>query len=395
MRSKLTPLSALAAALVLSPAAALAQGEAEPAQPERMSEAEATEKARQQGLIRVSETLNATVRDQDGNKLATIQEVAIDSNHQQAAYALISSGGFLGLGDKQVVVPFTTLEAAPGEDGLRATFGEATIEQAAEFEAGNWHSLTQKEKAKQVHDQFGVEGYWTGPAAPDPGDAGQAPIEGQQPGAAQPGVGQGEAQRGDQQERRMTELQILAASELMDQPITSAAGQPQQRGQEGAAGQAQPGEEPQPGEGEADPGQGQGQELGQLTDLIVDMREGKLVYAIISRTDAVAESQYAAVPFRALQYDPDQQQFTLDTEPQALSELAFGEDNWPDMTSEQWASRVHQAFNQQPYWQVFGYASPGQDQGQGQGQGQGPEQGQPGEGQGAQPEERGTQPEQR
>jgi sporulation protein YlmC with PRC-barrel domain len=390
----------VAAALVLTPASVFAQGAAEPGQqgpqaqqaqqgePQQLTEAEATERAAQQGLIRLANTMDATVRDQDGNKLATVQDVGLDTAHQQAAFAVISSGGFLGLGDKQVCVPFSALEAAPGQEGLRATFNKEAIDQAPEFAEEDWASLSDQQKAEQIYQQFGTEPYWTGEAAgqgEQAGQAGEGAIEAeareqaeqaaegdlQQPEAEQPAgeAGQqvaGEAGQGaDEAEQAMDQLQVVRASELIDQPITAAAAggaqqpaQPEQQIEEGAGQQAE--------QQAQDTEQGQGEELGQLADLIVDMREGKLIYAIINRPDAAAEGQYAAVPFSALRYSQDEQQFTLDAEAQTLEQLAFGQDNWPDMTSEQWGSSVHQQFDQQPYWQVFGYASPGQGQGQGE-----------------------------
>jgi hypothetical protein len=150
------------------------------------------------------------------------------------------------------------------------------------------------------------------------------------------------------------------------QPEGEAGGAAQPEGQAGQADEA------------AQPEQ-QGEAIGELSDLIVDMREGKIVYGILTRTDG----QLVAVPFSALQYETSQEQFVLDIEPQTLDQLAFAQDSWPDMTSEQWASTVHEQFNREPYWQVFGYGSPGQPQQQQQQQ----EQQQQQQGPGAQPEE--------
>jgi sporulation protein YlmC with PRC-barrel domain len=409
----------LALALGLTPATVLGQAggpeadqqpgqQAEPGQLEgvaELTEQEATERAQQQGLIRVANAVDATVMDDQGEELGTIDEVGIDTRHQQAAYAIISSGGILGFGGKTFAVPFTTLRPAADQEGFQADFTKQDVEQAQDFADADWEKLSQADFAQQIHDAFGAQPYWEGGQPGQPGEQGDQPGAGddlgeqagagEQPGAGddlgqQPGAGGGP---GDQ--AQASEIEVVRASELMERTITSGMaaadqGQGQQQaqpepgaaeGQGDALGEAE-GQAGQPGDAQQ---QAQGEELGQLRDLIVDMREGKVVYGILTLT----EGQLVAVPYTALQYEAQQQQFTLDADPQALQQLAFAEDSWPDLTSEQWASMVHQQLNREPYWQVFGYGSPGQAQDQGQPDQQQDQPGQQPEGEGQQPGQEG------
>lgn len=363
MRNWMLTVSGMTASLFVTCAAVSAENPgADPAaaqQPQdqqqqaQLTEAQATDRAAQQGLLRLEKTLDATVTDAEGEDLCEIEDVAIDPGHQQAAYAVVSTGGFLGLGDKQVVVPFTAIKPAADQEGLQASFDKQQIEEADEFD-DDWESLSNKQQAQQIHQQFDAQPYWEraqadqgAGAMPEAGEAG-AEAAAQAPGDAE--------QAGGEVGAEADQLEIVQASELMEQPITAAA--------VGGAAPAAPEEEAAPAGGEEAAAPAGGEEVGTLRDLIVDMREGKLVYAIITRAEAEDGRQLAAVPFSALQYQADQQQFALQGEAQTLAPLAFAEDSWPDLTSEQWASNLHQQFDQQPYWQVFGYGSPGQAQGE-------------------------------
>lgn len=104
----------------------------------------------------------------------------------------------------------------------------------------------------------------------------------------------------------------------------------------------------------------QGKKLGTIEDLVIDPHEGRIVYAVVGHGGVFGMGQkLAAVPYRALQVDQQKQAFTLNATEQKLDQNSFSSTNWPDMDNEQWAQRVHTAFGEKPYWQVYGYSAPG------------------------------------
>jgi hypothetical protein len=77
--------------------------------------------------VRVSDLLGQQVRNQDGDEISDIEHVLVDGDGD--AYAVLSVGGFLGIGDKQIMVPLTrmaladngvVLETPQDEDALKA-----------------------------------------------------------------------------------------------------------------------------------------------------------------------------------------------------------------------------------------------------------------------------------
>ncbi|MFA9478446.1 PRC-barrel domain-containing protein [Phycisphaerales bacterium AB-hyl4] len=104
------------------------------------------------------------------------------------------------------------------------------------------------------------------------------------------------------------------------------------------------------------------QEIGQLQDLVIDTREGRVIYGILSYGGILGiGEELAPVPFQALQFDEQEERFTLDATEEQLDQVAYQEGEEPDWQDQQWAMQTHQAFDEEPYWQVFGYAPPGEE----------------------------------
>jgi len=62
-----------------------------------------------QALIFASKVNNTPVINADGDRIGHIEDVAIDKRTGQVAYAVLSFGGFLGLGEKYHPLPWPLL----------------------------------------------------------------------------------------------------------------------------------------------------------------------------------------------------------------------------------------------------------------------------------------------
>jgi hypothetical protein len=59
-----------------------------------------------------------------------------------------------------------------------------------------------------------------------------------------------------------------------------------------------------------------------------------------------------AVPWNALELDPEQRVFLLDADRQRLEKApAFHEESWPDFGDLDWSSSVHRYYGLRPYWE--------------------------------------------
>ena len=100
-----------------------------------------------------------------------------------------------------------------------------------------------------------------------------------------------------------------------------------------------------------------GETLGRLEELVLDVEDGCLVYAVVRFGRGMAKAgKLFAVPWRAMQLAKDEATLLLDIE-KASAENApsFDKNSWPNMADRRWGRSIHTFFEQTPYWEERGH----------------------------------------
>lgn len=86
----------------------------------------------------------------------------------------------------------------------------------------------------------------------------------------------------------------------------------------------------------------QDETLGKIQDIMLDMVEGKIVYAVLASGGILGMGgQLFAIPWKALRLDKQNHRFMLDVDVDRLkSAPGFDKDQWPDMADPTWHSAV-------------------------------------------------------
>lgn len=89
-----------------------------------------------------------------------------------------------------------------------------------------------------------------------------------------------------------------------------------------------------------------GEDLGDIKELMVDMASGKIAYAVLSFGGLMGMGdKLFAVPWSALTLDTSKKRFTLDVLKDALKDApGFDKSRWPTMLDKTWASNVHKFY---------------------------------------------------
>lgn len=87
----------------------------------------------------------------------------------------------------------------------------------------------------------------------------------------------------------------------------------------------------------------QGEDLGSVTDLMIDPRTGQVAYVILSRGGVLGiGADLYPIPWQATRYNRQNERIVVDlTKSQFESAPSFKGDNWPDLSSNTWRQRVH------------------------------------------------------
>ncbi len=95
-----------------------------------------------------------------GESLGEIQDLMVELATGRVIYAVLSFGGFLGLGNKLYAVPWSALRAAPEDEGFILDVSRERLEQAPGFDKNSWPDMADSEWAKGIHGYYGINPYW-------------------------------------------------------------------------------------------------------------------------------------------------------------------------------------------------------------------------------------------
>jgi sporulation protein YlmC with PRC-barrel domain len=90
---------------------------------------------------KASNLIGMDVRNAQNEKLGDIKDLVVDLHSGKIAYAVLSVGGFLGIGDKYVAVPPSAFSVAPDQDSLALNADKAKIQNAPGFAKSDWPDL--------------------------------------------------------------------------------------------------------------------------------------------------------------------------------------------------------------------------------------------------------------
>ena len=98
-------------------------------------------------------------QDQD---LGDIKEIMLDMATGRVAYAVLSYGGFLGMGNKLFAVPWKALTLDTANKRFVLDVAQERLESAPGFDKDQWPDMADTTWAKEVHDYYGVTPYSDG-----------------------------------------------------------------------------------------------------------------------------------------------------------------------------------------------------------------------------------------
>ncbi len=95
-----------------------------------------------------------------GETLGELEEIMLDVTTGRIAYAVLSTGGFLGLGDKLFAIPWGALTMDPENKCFILDVDKERLQQAPGFDKDHWPSMADQTWATQVHSYYGIRPYW-------------------------------------------------------------------------------------------------------------------------------------------------------------------------------------------------------------------------------------------
>jgi len=266
---------------------------------------------------KASDLIGRTVKNNQGDKLGKVEDLAVDVESGRIVQVILSSGGFIGIGDSLTAVPPEALHCDVSHKVLLLDADQEKLKGAPKFEMSNWAECSDSNHLAEVYRYYGEE-----PALSFI-RSGEAVVEGQ-PNTISTRKADGAREKnrlanGSQcmiPESRLGQVQ--KATKLMGESVKNL----------------------------------QDEKVGNVENLLVDLPSGRVVAVIVSSGGFLGiDDELSAVPPTAFRFTPDRDTFQLDVSKETLSNAAhFKANQWPDFSQPGYTAGIYRAYHVEPYF---------------------------------------------
>ncbi len=110
--------------------------------------------------LKASNIIGSDVVNPERESLGSIKEMVIDPSTGKVAYAVVSFGGFLGLGTKLFAIPFSAFAYTESENEYVLDVAKERLKEAPGFDSDNWPSMTDEKWNRDMFSYYDRSPYW-------------------------------------------------------------------------------------------------------------------------------------------------------------------------------------------------------------------------------------------
>jgi sporulation protein YlmC with PRC-barrel domain len=277
------------------------------------------------GAAKASDLIGMTVNNNQNEKLGKVEDLAVDVESGRVVQVIVSTGGFIGIGDTLTAVPPSAFHHDVAQKVLHLDANKEKLQNAPKFEMSKWAEYSDSEHLSGVYRYYGEE-----PAFRFV-QSGDTVLDSQRNAAGSPNTVSTRKADGtwdkdrvaiDSQSQWMIPAsrlgQVQKASKLMGTPVNNL----------------------------------QDEKLGKVENLLVDLPSGRVVAIIVSSGGFLGMGdELSAVPPTALRFNTARDTLQLDASKEMLSSAPhFKANQWPDFAEPSYASGVYRAYKVEPYF---------------------------------------------
>jgi sporulation protein YlmC with PRC-barrel domain len=261
---------------------------------------------------KASDLIGMEVKNNQNEKLGKVDDLAVDVESGRIVYVILSTGGFIGIGDTLHAVPPGALHHDVASKTLQLDADKEKLNAAPKFEMAKWTECCNSNQVAEVYSQYGQQPYCSSGHKKDAsktvtsrnadGTWGKDRI-----------VGENEASKS------WAHLSVVQkASKVIGTPVKNL----------------------------------QDEKLGKVENLMVDLSAGRIVAVVISSGGFIGiGDELSAVPPSALRFNTERDTLQLDASKETLAATPhFKANQWPDFSQPSYASDVYSAYKIEPYF---------------------------------------------
>ena len=275
------------------------------------------------GAAKASDLIGMTVKNYQDEKLGKVEDIAVDVESGRIVQVIVSTGGFLGIGDTLTAVPPGALHHDVAQKVLHLDADKAKLKDAPAFEMANWAECCDSNHLATVYRHYGQE-----PAFRFI-HKGDAILDGKHYNGGAPNTiatrnadGTWNKDRLSSESQWMIPVarlgQIQRASKVMGTSVKNL----------------------------------QDENLGKVENILLDLPAGRIVAVIVSSGGFLGMGdELSAVPPTALRFSSDRGTLQLDASKELLGNAPhFKANQWPEIGQPSYADGVYRAYRVEPYF---------------------------------------------
>jgi sporulation protein YlmC with PRC-barrel domain len=111
-------------------------------------------------VLTASTLTGESVQNASGEDLGTVNEIMIDVPTGRVAYAVLSFGGFLGMGEKLFALPWSALTLDEDRKIFILNVAKDKLTKAPGFDKNNWPDMADPVWGAKIYSYYGARPYW-------------------------------------------------------------------------------------------------------------------------------------------------------------------------------------------------------------------------------------------
>ena len=111
-------------------------------------------------LVASDRVEGTAVRRSEGKKIGTIERLMIDKLSGHVAYAILSFGGILGMGQKHLPVPWSRMQYSPALEAYEINLTDEELAKAPSYAADKEFDWGDRKRETEIHQYYGARTYW-------------------------------------------------------------------------------------------------------------------------------------------------------------------------------------------------------------------------------------------
>ncbi len=110
-------------------------------------------------VVTTDKIIGVKIRNATNEKLGDIKNLVIDKISGRVCYVTLNIGGFLGIGEKDIVVPWNALSYDTSNECFILNADKEKLKNSEPLKEG-WNDWSNEKWGNTVHQQFGTQPYW-------------------------------------------------------------------------------------------------------------------------------------------------------------------------------------------------------------------------------------------